>query len=98
MDEPVSYLGGIFEANPAVASLTSPQPAFVHRDFQPLRRITLRVRTALPASGCYAAGADHKKRWSTLRKLAATCASLQKHRLRHERITNIPTPYPRTFR
>src|ERR1035441_881695 len=38
--------------------------ALVHTDFQLLRRVTLRVRTALFADGCCAAGQTTQNDWS----------------------------------
>jgi len=54
--------------NAAVTNAGSPRSAFVRRDFQLLRSFTFRVRAA-------AQPADHKKRWSAPRKVAATAGS-----------------------
>src|ERR1039457_3935031 len=46
--------------DPAVASCKKRRSAFVHTDFQLLRRVTLRVRSVLPSAGCCAAGQTTK--------------------------------------
>ena len=51
---------GRINLDPAVASCKKGRSAFVHTDFQLLRRVTLRVRSALPRAGCCAAGQTTK--------------------------------------
>src|ERR1039458_7201311 len=53
-------MAAVLILDPAVASCKKGRSAFVHTDFQLLRRVTLRVRSALPCAGCCAAGQTTK--------------------------------------
>src|ERR1017187_4168937 len=55
--------------DPAVASCKKGRSALVHTDFQLLRRVTLRVRSALPCAGCCAAGQTTKNDCLSYRRL-----------------------------
>src|SRR5208283_986803 len=78
--QPIVPLGWI-TLKTAIANITSPRSAFVRRDFQLLRSFTFRVRSALPASGCFAAWQTTKNDGLPHGSFVATAGSRINHHL-----------------